>query len=514
MLNNLSNLSSLNLELKHFTTPKPSLPQPIPSPPIPPSSCANGMPEISKAKEICLFDPLSGPKSRHAEYIFSRVEGEGGLLSPEEYMMGYSSAVSSPICESFETRASPLPGLHREKWGGRGCGAVGERGHGLDWDLESSSNTEMNMGMDQAMRTEINTRMNTASVSPSPWKILEKSRREVSDGAGIETQIYSRAESNQNRNRNRHQSLNLAKCEERFTGRENGNRSFFLMDEEIEHGYMGVGNEDLLRGYDGWDASQDQFRYCGRCKDEHGNGNGNGTRMIRTKSEESFVEILLDDEEDRDYSSQKRCGDQAQDSAQHSRGMQKQIQTRGRQNDGHNTLPMQQHDVQISHLNSSSSSNSYSNTNSNSIPNCHCHSPTMCPPANHPKSVLYIDTWHSDSNFNTRTSSGEDGDNDTSTHTHTTPSKYENQNEGENEREQKRRLRMQRISKEREDRVNAYTYIYADTNTHAHPWRKHQREQMKMQMGSPILIRDSEYMYMEMRPRAKRSNENRGTGRK
>lgn len=370
------------------------------------------MPEISKAKEICLFDPLSGPKSRHAEYIFSRVGGEGGLLSPEEYMMDYSSAVSSPICESFETRASPLPGLHREKWGGRGCGAVGERGHGL------------------------------------------------------------------------------------------------------EHGYMGVGNEDLLRGYDGWDASQDQFRYCGRCKDEHGNGNGNGTRMIRTKSEESFVEILLDDEEDRDYSSQKRCGDQAQDSAQHSRGMQKQIQTRGRQNDGHNTLPMQQHDVQISHLNSSSSSNSYSNTNSNSIPNCHCHSPTMCPPANHPNSVLYIDTWHSDSNFNTRTSSGEDGDNDTSTHTHTTPSKYENQNEGENEREQKRRLRMQRISKEIEDRVNAYTYIYADTNTHAHPWRKHQREQMKMQMGSPILIRDSECMYMEMRPRAKRSNENRGTGRK
>lgn len=471
------------------------------------------MPEISKPKGICLFDPLSGPKSRHAEYIFSRVEGEGELLIPEEYIMGYSSAVPSPICESFETRASSLPGLHREKWGGRGCGEVGERGHGLDWDLESSSNTEMKMGMDQAMRTEINVRMNTATVSPNPCKILEKSRREVSDGAGIETQIYSRAESN----RNRHQSLNLAKCEERFTGRENGNRFFFLMDEEIEHGYMGVGNENLrgyagldrcTRGWDGWDASQDQFRYRGRCGDE----NGNGTRMIRTKSEQSFVEILLDDEEDRDYSSQKRCGDQAQDPAQHSRGIPKQIQTRGRRDDGHNTLPMQQHDAQISHLNSSSSSNSNSNTNSNSIPNCLCHSPTKCPSANHPNSVLYIDTWHSNSNFNTRTSSGEDDNNDASSHTHTTPSKCENQNEGENEREQKRRLRMERIAKEIENGVNAYTYIYADTNTHAHPWRKHQREQMKMQMGIPILIGDSEYMYMEMRRRAKRSSENRGTG--
>lgn len=117
--------------------------------------------------------------------------------------------------------------------------------------------------------TDTETSTEISKPSPYAWKKLQKSCKKVLDN--INTHINAPTYTNLN------PSLNISKCDERITGQENGNRPLTHPGLEEGVGY----------GYDVCTSRRYECR-ANRVKDLDRN------RLIRTRSQESIVEVLFD----------------------------------------------------------------------------------------------------------------------------------------------------------------------------------------------------------------------------
>ncbi|KAF7868663.1 hypothetical protein EAF04_005193 [Stromatinia cepivora] len=263
-LSNLPNLKTPNLT----STNSPHSFAYAPSPnytPIPNLSSPNGLPDRQYEYQVHKeqkTNPLSGPSTRHAEYLFSRVDG--GFLGPDTPPLMGSCGFDTVGEGEVEVESSQL----EYKTLGRNYEKVYE---GFD-ENERYGNNEDENGKNEISAKEGERGRERRALTP--WKIIRKSCKEVLDG--INTHINSNL------------NTSMIKCAngDRVTGQENGNRTPAYVDIEEE--------EDGGNRNDGYDAYTEGRYGCG----DYGEGGVNEwNEGIRTRSRESIVEVLFDVEE-------------------------------------------------------------------------------------------------------------------------------------------------------------------------------------------------------------------------
>ncbi|KAJ8058288.1 hypothetical protein OCU04_012482 [Sclerotinia nivalis] len=260
---NLPNLKPLNLTTTNsphsFTyTPYPNYT------PIPNLSSPNGLPDRQYENQVHQernSNPLSGPSTRRAEYLFSRVDG--GFLEPDTPPLMGSCGFDGVGESGCMGESSQL----EYKTRGRDCENIYEaferdERYGNENGKNEISTKEGKKGREKRALT--------------PWKIIRKSCKEVLDG--INTHL------------NGNLNTSMMKCANggKVTGQENGNRSPLYVGLDIEEQRGDGGNR-----YD-YDAYTEGRYGCG----DYGKGGVNEwNEGIRTRSRESIVEVLFDVED-------------------------------------------------------------------------------------------------------------------------------------------------------------------------------------------------------------------------
>ncbi|CAD6447182.1 9d55524f-1f75-458c-83f6-ea82d84c9cce-CDS [Sclerotinia trifoliorum] len=340
-LSSLSNLKPQNLTP---TNPPPSFTY-TPSPnytPTPNLSSPNGLPATpyenqDQVHQSRKTNPLSGPSTRRAEYLFSRVDR--GFLEPDISSLvgscGFHYADESE-CMS-EVESSQLEYKTR-----------GRNYEDFYTDFEGNErygNDDEDIGKSDINAKEGKIKQKREKSVLGPWKIIRKSCWEVLEG--INTQISGGF------------NTEVVKCVSggRVNGQENGNRGFVYVGLGIEDEDEAEGEEEDGGNGNGYGVYTEGCYGCddyGEREDIIANEWDEWNEVILTRSQESIVEVLLDVEDScllpssppvsLDTSS--RIGRQEQNSNQLSGAFERQVR-----------LPIQtSHPIQVDSLSSDGAS--------------------------------------------------------------------------------------------------------------------------------------------------------------